>query len=111
MKTYKCILQFRSIAICIAIISFIAVSCTKEVMYVSVSPKNISIQVGQTYALTAEVAPEKAHYPKPVWASSNPAAVTVMNGIVKGMAPGSSTVTFTAGGISGSCVVTVISGN
>ncbi|TCL43144.1 Ig-like domain-containing protein, partial [Harryflintia acetispora] len=85
-------------------------SCTVTVVTigsVSVSPNSYTIYTlgePRTVQLAATVTPNAA----PVWSSSNPAAATVnQTGLVTAVAPGSTTVTATVGGKSGSSTITV----
>lgn len=79
---------------------------------VTVSPGSLNLVVGVSSALTA-TALSASGTPiagkTPVWASSNTGVATVAtDGIVTAVGPGTSTVTATVDGISGSATVTVI---
>ena len=95
------------IAVTIACICSIAASCTKDVISVSVSPENLLLEIGQTFTLKAEVLPPNATFAHLAWSSDKPGVVSVKDSVVSAIAPGSATVTATAGGISATCVVTV----
>ncbi len=55
-----------------------------------------SLIEGQTFLLSASVAPAKASYKKVRWTSSNPKAAVVTKGIVKALNAGTTTITATA---------------
>lgn len=75
---------------------------------VTVSPETATMEVGEEMTLTAAVAPDNADDQTVEWKSSNDAVATVdENGKVTAIAAGEATITATAGGKSGSCVVTV----
>ena len=70
-----------------------------------------SLNVNETFQLTATVTPENATNKKVVWKSSNPSVATVdNNGLVRAIAPGSATITATTAdgsNLSASCVISV----
>lgn len=73
---------------------------------VSLSKEELSMRAGQTAVLSASVIPNPAGSVK--WTSSNTNVVTVKNGVLTAVAPGTATVTATAdSGASGLCAVTV----
>lgn len=55
-----------------------------------------AMEIGQKVTLTAEVLPENATNKAVAWTSSNPEAVSVINGEIEAKAPGSATITATA---------------
>ncbi len=72
----------------------------------------MSLQVGGSGVLTAEVGPSTADNKVVVWSSSNSGVATVVNGVVTAVGPGTATITAIAAdgsGISATCVVTVSS--
>ena len=92
---------------------------TAEVFPVSVPVQGVildksylTIYVGTSTVLKATVLPADATNKNVMWSSSNLNAVSVNNGVVTGLAKGTSTVTVTTvdGGYTASCVVTVITG-
>jgi acid phosphatase type 7 len=84
-------------------------SGSPKVNSVTVAPPSAAIQVGSTVQLTATSKP--ATVTSFVWASSNTAVATVSSsGLVSGLSAGTSTVTATASGKTGSSVITVSGG-
>ena len=69
----------------------------------------ISLNTGGTFTLVATVLPENATDKSVTWESSAPAIVSVEDGVVTGIVPGSSTITVTTvdGGFTAECNVTV----
>ena len=85
-------------------------SATVAVTGVTVAPAALTLEVGQTGALTATVAPATATNKAVTWTSSTPAIATVdASGTVKGIAPGTATITVKTadGGKTATCAVTV----
>ena len=83
---------------------------TVAVTGVTVAPAALTLEVGQTGALTATVAPATATNKAVTWTSSAPAITTVdASGTVKGIAPGTATITVKTadGGKTATCAVTV----
>ena len=77
---------------------------------VSVAPTSLSIKEGATSSLTATVQPTDATNRNVTWSSNNPAVATVnANGVVTGVAVGSTTITVTTedGNKTATCAVTV----
>ena len=77
---------------------------------VQIRRANVSIAVGGSDTLVAYVAPSDATNKTVLWESSDPAVVTVDNGVITGVAPGTATITVTAEAderIKDTCVVTV----
>jgi trimeric autotransporter adhesin len=85
---------------------------TTPVASVVVQPGAVDVQVGKTYQLVASVL-DAAQNPlsgRPVnWTSGTPAVATVNSntGLVTAIAPGTTRITATAGGVSGNATVTV----
>lgn len=67
----------------------------------------LDMEVGETHTLTATVTPDDATDKTVVWNSSDPAVVTVEEGLVTALNEGTSTITATAGDCSATCVVNV----
>ena len=83
---------------------------TVAVTGVTVAPATLTLEVGQTGALTATVTPTTATNKAVTWTSSAPAIATVdASGTVKGIAPGTATITVKTadGGKTATCAVTV----
>ena len=83
---------------------------TVAVTGVTVAPATLTLEVGQTGALTATVAPATATNKAVTWTSSVPAIATVdASGTVKGIAPGTATITVKTadGGKTATCAITV----
>jgi hypothetical protein len=77
-----------------------------KIKSVSVAPASATIQPGATVQLTATSKPTQA--PSFTWASSNTSVATVtQSGLVTGVAEGTATITASAGGKSGSSLITV----
>ena len=85
----------------------VQVTAKVAVESVTLDVKKITIYVGDTQTLTATVLPENATDKTVSWESSDDDVAIVQNGVVKGIAEGSATITATAGGRSATCAVTV----
>lgn len=78
---------------------------------VSVAPGTASVQAGRTVDLTIGITQQNCTNPAVTWTSSAPNVATVSGtGQVTGLTPGMATVTASAGGQSGSSVITVTVG-
>ena len=66
------------------------------------------IAVGESLTLTAAVVPENATDNIASWTTSDKAVATVRRGSVKGVAPGTATITARIGDVVATCVVTVV---
>jgi uncharacterized protein YjdB len=84
---------------------------TVPVSGITISPASVSVGVGQTCWLTANVEPFNAGNANVAWSSSNTAIATVNQaGFVSGVTPGNVTITATAtdgSGVRGTCAVTI----
>ena len=82
---------------------------TVSVQGVSLSGSSLSLKVGDEAKLTATVTPSDASDVTVTWTSGNPSVASVADGVVKGLAEGTSTVTVATvdGGKTASCLVTV----
>ena len=80
---------------------------------VTLSQTTATLTVGETLSLVPTVAPDNATNTNVSWNSSNTAAATVSNGIVTGVAAGSTTITVTTqdGNKTAQCVVNVAGGS
>lgn len=85
-----------------------AVKVTVPVDSVTLSPKTLTLMVGETGNLTAEVLPAEASDPTVTWSSSKTGVATVSDGTVTAKAVGETTITAKAGGKSDTCTVTVV---
>lgn len=77
-----------------------------EVETVTVTPSTLKLLEGESSELTAEVLPENAEY-ELEWTSSDESVATVEDGKVTAIAAGTATISAIAGGITGTCTVTV----
>jgi hypothetical protein len=95
-----------------------ATSCEKDeekkdtavvVTDVTLAPTTKTLTVGETFPLTATVAPKDATDATVEWTSSSTATATVSDGVVTAVAVGTATITVTTkdGGKTDTCVVTV----
>ena len=82
---------------------------TVSVTSVSLNKASTSIEVGGAETLEASVAPTNATNQGVSWSSSNTSIATVSNGVVRGVAEGSATITVTTsdGGYTATCSVTI----
>lgn len=85
----------------------VQVTAKVAVESITLDVKKITIYVGEKQALTATVLPENATDKTISWESSDDDVAIVQNGVVKGIAEGSATITAKAGGKSATCAVTV----
>ena len=100
-----------------ALCSLIAIACQKEqppikvpsieVESVVVTPATYELSVDEEATLSAEVLPADAEYTIE-WISTNESIVTVADGTIKGIAPGTAIVMAKAGNKTGNCTVTVV---
>lgn len=103
----------RLALICAAAAAMFAVACKPEfkevaVSSVKVTPDKLTLQVGTTGTLSAEVLPKDATKPTVKWASDNESVATVADdGTVTAVAEGTATVTAEADGVAGNAVITV----
>lgn len=80
---------------------------TIKVTSVTVSPKTLNLEVGQTGTLTATVKPDNATNKTVTWTTSNDKVATVANGVVTAVGKGTATITAAADGKTATCKVTV----
>ena len=107
--------KVAAILVLAAIMAFAASGCdgTKAsvaVTGVSVSPKTLSITVGETGSLLYTVQPQNATKKTVAWSSDNTAVATVKGGVVTGVSIGTATITVKSaadGKKFDTCVVTV----
>ena len=79
-----------------------------EVTAINLSLPNSSIKVGESTRITATITPQDANNKTIVWSSSNTSVVTVSEGTVRGIAPGSATISArSANGIIANCTIIV----
>ena len=74
---------------------------------ITVSPKTLNLEVGQTGTLTATVKPDNATNKTVTWTTSNDKVATVANGVVTAVGKGTATITAAADGKTATCTVTV----
>ena len=84
-------------------------SSTVSVTGVTLNKNSTSIEVGSTETLEATVAPANATNPAVAWTSSNESIATITDGVVRGIAEGSATITVRTvdGNKTATCAVTV----
>ena len=82
---------------------------TVDVSGIGLNLNNITLRVGESSVLSADVQPGNATNKVVTWSSSNSNVVTVSNGTIIAVNAGTATITATAGGKSAICIVTVIS--
>lgn len=80
---------------------------TEEVLAVEINMESVTIQTGGEITLKAVVIPETAADSAVIWMSADESVATVTDGTVKGIKPGSTTVSARCGNRLGSCQVTV----
>ena len=82
---------------------------TVSVTGVELNKSTLSLDEGDTYTLTATVAPADAANKAVTWTSSNSSVATVNNGVVTAVSSGTATITVTTvdGGKTATCAVTV----
>ncbi|MDR2383366.1 MAG: DUF4374 domain-containing protein [Prevotellaceae bacterium] len=119
MYTKKSILKRVILAGFIGCLTLSLVSCNKDddnkteteipVTSVSLDKDSINLPINGTYQLLATVLPENATNKNLQWNSSNTSIATVNNGIVTGVAAGTSTITITSesGAFTASCTATI----
>lgn len=98
-------------AIAAAALAFTGCDGKKDVAVekVTISETSLSLKTGEEATLTATVLPENATNTTLVWMSGNPSVASVADGVVKGLAEGTSTITVSTedGSKSASCLVSV----
>ena len=89
------------------------VTVTYSVRGVALDKVSALMPVGQSLILSAIITPDDAPDKTLTWTSSDPAAVTVVNGIITAKAPGTATITVTSevGDKTAKCAVTVVPEN
>lgn len=85
-----------------------AVSVYVPVTSVTLNSTNLTMSVGETALLEANVLPEDADDKNVTWYSSNPEVVTVDGGRIAALDFGQAVITVQVGGLSASCMVTVL---
>ena len=78
-----------------------------EVTGITLNRTSLTLNPGGTFQLEATVSPSDADDKTVRWTSSDSSKVTVENGLVKAVSPGTATVTATAGNFSAKCEVSV----
>lgn len=84
-------------------------SATVKVTGVTLSTNTLSIKVGGTTTLTANIKPSNATNKNVTWSTNNSSIASVSNGVVTAKAKGQATITVTTadGGYTDTCLVTV----
>ena len=88
-------------------------SCVQLATGITLSHSSISIGVGESFTLSANVFPSTAANKRVMWNSSNTSIATVVNGVVRGVVEGECIITATTldgSNLSASCLVTVTQG-
>ena len=97
----------------IASVTALLVSCKEKhieeepVTQVTIYPSSFSMVEGESRKVEVLILPQNASYGSVKWVSSNNRIVSVTDGTVSALAPGSAEITAIAGGIPGKSVVTV----
>jgi uncharacterized protein YjdB len=114
-KTYM--YSMKKLSFLFALCSLIFIACEPEqepievpaieVESVVVTPATYELSVDEEVTLSAEVLPADAEYTIE-WISTNEGVVTVTDGTVKGIAPGTAIIMAKAGNKTGNCTVTVV---
>jgi len=78
-----------------------------EITAITLSESETEVGFGQTKTLEATVTPEGYH-PPITWISANPSIATVSDGVITGVAAGTTTITAECGGKTATCKVTVV---
>jgi len=78
-----------------------------KVSEIKLDKTSVSLKAGETAQLTAVVTPDNAADKTVTWTSSDEKIATVADGKITAVAPGTATITATAGGKSATCTVTV----
>jgi len=114
MKSVLKLLKMREFKIFIGIAIIMAImlltSCKKqiEVTGITLSDKEISMELGAWYNLTATVLPAHATDKTVAWTSSNIGVAPVTDGVVVGNMIGKSTIIAKAGNYTATCEVNVV---
>ena len=99
MKTNK---FFATALAVLALVGFTACEPKPQVEPLELSATSITLKVGETHQLTANVEVES-------WASSNESIAVVANGLVAAVAEGNAIISATAAGVTKTCIVQVTS--
>lgn len=87
-------------------IRYIHLEAPKAAESITLDQNEVSVKEGESFALTAAVAPEDAA-DEVVWTSSDEAVAVVEDGVVSTVGKGTAVITVTAGSVSAECTVTV----
>lgn len=90
----------------------VTVEPDKTLVGITITPGEMSLQIGQTKELTVTFTPDYAANKNVSWSSSDPSVASVANGTVTALKEGVTTITATSeeGSFTASCKVTVSSG-
>lgn len=104
--------------ICCAVLSILFFSCNKEpktipVTGITINTSSLTLVEGETSDLIATISPKNADNQTVIWSTSDGSVASVSNGKVTAIKAGLATITATSddGGITSTCVVTVIPKN
>lgn len=79
-----------------------------ELTGIALTEHEITLEKGGNKVLEVQFTPENATNKLLTWVSSNPSIVTVTDGVVVGMAPGSTEIIVNSGNLTDKCQVTVV---
>ncbi|MBR2406358.1 MAG: Ig-like domain-containing protein [Clostridia bacterium] len=82
-------------------------AAAKPATAITLNKTELTLGVSGSETLSVVATPENGTYDAVVWTSSNEAVATVANGVVTAVAPGTATITATAGTLTATCAVTV----
>ena len=75
----------------------------------TLDPSKVTLFVGQELSLDCTIEPADAYYSSIEWVSSNPAIASISSeGIIRGVYPGETLISVTCGGITKSCLCTIL---
>jgi len=107
------LMKHYSIILGTLVASCVLFACTQKeeeipVSSVTISQPTAEMIVGETVKLSAIISPSNATDKDVIWASSKQSVATIdRSGLVKAIAEGTSNITATAGGKTGTCLITV----
>ena len=78
-----------------------------NVSSVSLNTRSVTLKVGDSTVLVANIQPSNATNKTVTWTSSNSAIVSVSGGVIRGISPGTAVITASVNGKTSSCTVTV----
>ena len=84
------------------------VTVIKRVASITLDKANLTLFIGNTYILTATVLPEDATDNTVTWSSLDTNVATVENGVIKAIGTGRTIITASAGNVSATCNILVV---